>query len=542
MSHQRLFHVAIAIIIAMYILLSAHNLTVPGIYYDEVLQAPAAIHLIKGQVNADYNKFGSQQIGRWTFAQMNLEYIGAFKSYILAIVFSVFGVNVTAFRLTGIFIAVIGLIFTAYLAKEALGIQAALIGTLLVATDPIFILSARTDLGPVAVAFASRMASLFFLWRWWKSGGRPILFILTGALLGLGLYDKTNFLWFILALAVVVSAAWLISEQRPRFSFAQVAGALIAGIITSAPLWVYNAYYNWVTFRMISPPEGNVSLVKLIQLAPQRSAVLLSLLNGKAFDRMMFGQDLPTTWGISGTLLPVLFIVALIVLLYAGLFTRQRLLLFLPALMSLIMVQVYLTPRAGAVWHWFSIYPFPHLSIGLASSVILSGDYIRLKWRRGLIGIGALLLVIALCLNFMTIGGYYKLMRETGGVGLWSSSIYDLAETLKSQYPDRQIQLMDWGLGNTLFFLSSGQLHQHERYWPYVNSPQPTDDLIRLVSDPTNVFVVNAPSTSLFPIAREALNAAALKAGMEPRYDRQIYDRRSALVYSIIRFVKQSSK
>lgn len=528
------YHVGVTLALALYVLLATRNITLPGIFYDEVLQAPAAIHLIKGQVNANYNRFGSQTIGGRTFALMNLEYIGAFKSYLLAAVFSVFGVNVAAFRLTGIAIVVIGLIFTTRFAKEVFGAGAAMACLWLLATDPIFILSTRTDLGPVALAFTLRMAALFYLWRWWNSGGKTLPLVIAGALLGLGVYDKTNFMWFVVAIVAVGLAAWVVHEERPRLTLMSATLALAAGVIASAPLWIYNAYYNWVTFRMISPPDGDVSLAKLIQLAPARTATLKSLLNGQAFDTWMFGQALTPHLGISGALLFPLSLIALVILLSVGLATRRWRLLFLPALIMAIVAQIYLTPRAWAVWHWIGIYPFPHLAIGVTPVMIWRATGKRLARQKTAAWIGAAAVFITIYFSLMTVINYHKLMKETGGVGFWSDAIYQLADTLKTHYPNRPIQLMDWGMGNTLFLLSAGQLHLREPYWAYTSSSSPKGELLRLVADPNNVFVVNAPSATLFPQARAALNEAARILGATVRVETNLHDRRDRLTYTII--------
>jgi|GEM_PF-2715588 len=528
------YYLGIGLAIALFFWLSARHITSPGVHYDEVLPAPAAIHLVKGQVNADYNRVWSVTIAGRTFPVMDMEYMGALKSYLLAPVFFLFGINVTALRLTGILVTLLGLVFTARFAAAAFGTQAALWGTWLVATDPSFILYFKTDFGPLAAAFLLRMAALFYLARWWKSGGRLAPLIAASALLGLGIYDKTNFLWFVVALAVVGAGLWLVSRERPRLTGRHLALALITLLLASAPLWVFNLRNNWVTFKMAALPGESVSLAKLIQLVPRRTVELKSMLNGQANDVWMFGQPLTPHLGIKGTWLLPLSVAAVAILVVVGLATRRWRLLALPALMAVMLGQMYLTPRPVWVWHFIGLYPFPHLAVGLALVVI--GQAVGPRWRAAVMWGGSVVLLMALCFNLLAMANYYQLMRETGGRGTWGETIYPLAETLKTQYADRPIQLMDWGVGNQLFFLSAGQLRLHEPFWAYLGSPQPAEELVRLVADPTNVFIVHTPPETMFPNPRAALDEAVRRAGAVVKAERQFYNRRSKAVYTLFEF------
>lgn len=525
---------------ATYLWSAAANLTLPGIQYDEVLQTPSAIHLVKGEINGNYRHFGSFTVGGRTFALMSYQYIGALKAYLFALVFSVFGIHVTAFRLTNILVTIIGLLFTSRFARAMYGRQVSVVGVWLVATDPSLVLYSRSDYGPMAIAFALRAAALLFLYRWWKSAGKnTYALILAGALLGLGIYDKTNFLWFIVALMGVGAAAWSINKNRPRLTFIPWFWAVLAGLLASAPLWIYNLSEHWITFRLIARPGEEASLTRLLGLLPERTAVLKNLLDGRGFDVLMCGEKLSPCWGVSHTLLLPLSLFAMLALIAIAILKRRWRWLFLPLVMLAMAAQIYLTPRLIGGHHWIGIYPFPHLAVALTLVTLWKRVVRQNRWRTVCRWLGTAVVVLAVSANLLVLASYRRLLHNTGGAGAWSAEIYQLADLLQRRYPDRPIQLMDWGLGNTLFFLSQGQLYLRESFNPYRQSSQPQEELRQLVADTNNIFVVNAPASTVFPGAPIALASAAQQSGMVVREEQGIYDQRQRLVYKIITFAPQ---
>lgn len=204
--------------IVLFLLLAGYQIELPGIYYDEVLQMPAAIDLLKGQVNGGYHKFGSQEIFGVTLTLMNLDYIGAVKCYLLALSMGIFDIDVRVMRYTVLVIFVIGLVAFWRFAKEEYGETAAAITVILIATDPSLMMLSRGDFGPIVVAFITRSFTLWLAARWWRTGGKSIFLIAAGFFAGLGFYDKINFSWFIVALLFTGIAAYLIGKRLPKLS------------------------------------------------------------------------------------------------------------------------------------------------------------------------------------------------------------------------------------------------------------------------------------------------------------------------------------
>jgi hypothetical protein len=518
--------------IVSYLGLSLPGISLPGIYYDEILHAPAAIALMLG----NGQRYGSGiTIGRWRFPVMIVEYVGALKAYLLLPAFLLLGPGVLAQRLTMILITLGGIFFTARLSRQAHGLSAALASAWLIATDPTLILTTRGDWGPVAIAFTLRAGALYYSWRWWQSGGKRTGALVTaGLMLGLGVYDKASFLWFVFALTGVGVIAWLLSRNRPRLEFRQLAIVVAAAIGGSLPFWLYNLARSWITFRLITLPGENVSLVRLVELVPQRTGDLKALFDAQAVASWMTGEKLTPHLGIAISLLLPLSIAAAVGLIVIAIWKRRWSLLFLPGLTAAMLLQMYLTPRPIWIHHWIGIFPFPHLGIGLVLSLLWQAAEGTARKLTALTF--SAIVIVAVGLNLLTMSQFYRVMNAYGSADPWSDAIYPLSKTLEQEFGKRDIQVMDWGIFNQLYLLSPGRPGLFEPVYKYTESPEPDANLVRLVSDPLNVFVTHASTHVRFQNSTLAMMDAARRAGVDIKAERLVSDRRGEAIYRIIQF------
>ena len=163
--------------VVLFLLLAGYQIRLPGLYYDELFQAPVAIHMIEGSVNGNYPGFGSYEFHGHILPLMSLEYSGAIRAYMLAAAMWVFGIDVEVFRYTALLIFALGLIFFWHYAKSEYGLAAATIGIGLAASDPALVMLSRTEFAPTVFAFCMRGITLLLAHRWWRSGGKPIYLI-----------------------------------------------------------------------------------------------------------------------------------------------------------------------------------------------------------------------------------------------------------------------------------------------------------------------------------------------------------------------------
>ena len=85
------------------------------------------------------------------------------------------------------------------------------------AADPIFIFMSKADYGPIVLMMFFKMLALYFFFRFIATSSPRYLWGVAISC-GLGLFDKFNFMWFVLALVV---AAVVVFRHELRSAVAQ---------------------------------------------------------------------------------------------------------------------------------------------------------------------------------------------------------------------------------------------------------------------------------------------------------------------------------
>jgi hypothetical protein len=526
------FYVGLASGLGLYLWLAMAHLTELGIQHDEALQALPAVQLTTGATRGNFAITWKIPLGDYHFPVMNMEYMGALKSWILTVAFAFFGATPLVLRSFGVFFGALGLGWLALAARRVWGDWVAIGSVWLVATDATFVLFTRMDFGPVALAFCLRTVAGYALVRWWQSGLRQ-WFWLCCVLCGLGMFDKVNFLGYVVGLAAIIALrAW---QQRPLLAWRDVALGLTCFIFSSFPLWVFNLAKGFITFRMISLPGQPASFSNLWELAFVRGAALKQMLTGRPDPFLWFNQPLPPLpfglvqgwlWNLSG--------LAIIGLIVFALLRRRWDWLLLPLLTGLILIQIFIVPRPVWIHHWIGIYPLPHLMVCLFFSAL--GQTLS---RPSLVeAFGSLILAGAIWVNLALVNGYQNLITQTGGAGNWSNAIYGLATHLQQHYPDQQIKILDWGINNSLYFLSRGQLNTDELFWLENNPESLRASLQSALQNQQAVFVSHTMAKSNFPKTRQLLEGAAAEAGFQVKVAKVFAEQNGTPLLEILKVEK----
>jgi hypothetical protein len=513
--------------LAAYLWLATRHLILPGLYYDEALQALSAIGMLIGTHGPA--RWGIEFGGR-TLPLMSGGYVGPLKSYALVPAFALGGISVYSLRLTTILIALLGLVYTARVGRATAGPAGAAIAVALAATDPSLILFTRTDWGPVAIAFVLRTASLFYLWQWWTNPRRRSL-VIGFALLGLGLYDKASFSWFIAGVAVAGLIGARCDPNRPRLDRRDIVLAALAFFVASAPFWAFNLTHGWATVRQMRSASNRMTHSVSAEI-PGRVKALVQMFQGTSTAIWMFGERLPSRLGVSATLLAPLTVGATLVLAWAARASWRFLLL--PTLMATMLLAMLLMPRYVWVHHFVSIYPLPHLAIGAAVVALIERS--RGMARRLAAGVSCSLVALALAANLIVDAGYRELMLKTGGAAAWSDGIYEAERLLTFHYADRPIHVMGWGLLMQLYLLSGAHLHLSDTFWLAQQNGRVNPIVVDLVRDPSNVFLVplwSGRGRSGLSILDEAVQITGCVTEKRRRF---IKDRGGREVHAVIEF------
>lgn len=178
----------IVIPLVIYLLLTAHHLTVPGLQMDELYH-----------INASLGGVVEPQIGIYKEIKgiviQLFPYLGALKAWIVGLSISIFGCNVYCIRLTEIFFGLLALYCIHLSFKNILDKKLVFLICLFLSIDSTFVFSTRIDSGPVTLMLILKSLVIFYFFKWIES--KKLIYFLAIILFNfLGLYDKINFLFF----------------------------------------------------------------------------------------------------------------------------------------------------------------------------------------------------------------------------------------------------------------------------------------------------------------------------------------------------------
>ena len=433
------------VVVGAFVVVALTRIEQAGLLYDEALFVNAALGGI--DENFVYQRLGGVPV-------LLMSYIGALKAWLYAPIFAIWGVTVETIRVPALLIMAASLYAYGRLAGVLFGRFLGLALLLLLATDPPLFFASRIDLGPNAIMSLAKALALLLFFAWLR---RPTNVRLAGLLvcLALGVFDKLNFVWFVLALA----AASLVFHRR-----------VVRGLRRTSPgswllLGVPAGFLGYFAFARILPLfrnyEGSSTGVPIWswdRLVHVRM-VLEGTLSGEAFRAILF-KDPPADASLWA---PVIAGACCVVVLAIALSSTRRpqrvspippwaILTFFLILASVTLLQIFVTRQATGPHHFFAVYPDPHFLV--VSTVFLALCSLPSAMRR----VASYLVVVAVgglaVLQTERTSEYLDRTKDSTDFANWSSpAIYDLARHVEEREPDRIVSV-EWGLHNQLFALA----------------------------------------------------------------------------------------
>jgi hypothetical protein len=203
--------------------------------------------------------------------------------------------------------------------------------------------------------------------------------------------------------------------------------------------------------------------------------------------------------------------------------------------MSLLFIAA--TPIATGPHHILSLYPLPHILVGVAIAGIwrLFRDSPGwLVWMaRGTASAAVTLIVVS---NLTLAGVFHSRLVSDGGRGYWSEAIYDLGEALQSEYPEKTVVLLDWGLDAPLAVLSQGGIKMNAAFWRILFEGNSGPWLNALIRDPGNVFVIRSDKFAFNQIIHDHFMEAYLRQQDLKVEERKFFQRDGEHLFSILSF------
>jgi hypothetical protein len=511
------------------LVLAAGALDVPGLYYDEAVQARPAVEFTRGIVYGTPFP-GSQTLdlsGR-PFPWMTQPYMGALKSQLLIPSVWIFGASAPVLRLTTLCWALVGVALIAAFARRSFGERTAAIAALLLAFDPSLLLLARHDWGSFALSLLLRGAVLLLLWRWWET--KRSGFALAGGLaVGLGLYNKVDFSIFLVAggLGVLACGARPLLgriAERPRDLLLAAGGSLV-GMLPMLP-----SLASVFAARGAFAQEGERA---------EKLRTLWSMLDGTyfhhllelggLFDRMQeatLGQPSLLGVGFGGALLGAGILLIRTRRNGGNLAVRGGGSFLLVASATGLLAYMAL-PGAVRIHHALNIYPFPQLLIAWVLG--------RVAVRTGAARAAAL--ALAAVIAIAGVASYRQTIAfasETGGRGRWSDSLDDFARELDARGESVVVSL-DWGFHETLGFLTQGP--RLIDAYPRIPSALAQRGLWSVEGSERNVYLLHEDPYDLFGYGSHFLLAVSKLDPADVVLERHL-DREGELAFTEVRVTR----
>jgi hypothetical protein len=547
----------------LFLALSAHQLTLPGLHYDEAKEAGLnAMQLMAGQPVTAFRD-ATVGVGLWRLPLMVQDYIGALNVVLALPFLAVGGLNVAALRWLPICIAALTLIMTGKVARRLGGPVAAIVAVSLLAVNPTFIFWSRQGIFVTNLTALLFIASLWTGLRWWHDR-RPADLWLTAFLWGLGLYAKLLFIWAIGALVIVVCAVWVAKRRqirKSRITNYAIRNLLIAGgcfLLPLLPLLLFNLQTGGTLISIFSNLGQSYYGVNNRAYLPNLLARLDQLRTLLRGDHLWYlGEVYANQWApwlaaasaITGCLLWVWSRRKDTVT--VSLCHRVTLLPF--ALLVLIVAQSAFTVSDLFITHYALLVPLIPLGVGLIAAQLLSliRDWAKNSLRiptpriRWFVYSAFCLLPSALLLTWIVTDltntlRYHRVLSVAGGYATHSDAIYRLTAFLQQREPSAPLAL-DWGVDAPVRFLSGGRVNPVEVFG-YERLDRPDDGFAGRIgpflANPDNLYVAHTREFTIFRGRAEALEQAAAAHGLRLEEAARFGERSGRplfLVYRVIR-------
>ncbi len=459
---------------------------------------------------------------------MLLGYIGSLKTLVYWPILRFFHPSVWTLRLPVVLAGTISVFIFLYLTAASGRRLAAVLAALLLATDPVFLLTNTFDWGPVAIEHLLLVTGCWFLFLFGSQSNsrRSIRHLCIGFFcFGLALWNKAVFVW---ALSGLVAGVLLVfwPELRARGTRRNLVIAAGTFLLGASPLVVYNLRHANATLNGTARLDPFSLPSKWIQFE--------GALNGNAlFGFMVSEESSPqpkpsasfSVWireHLGEHLQTGFYYVFGALLLAIPWWWRSRAARFSLVFMSVAWIAMATTRDAGtSAHHVILLWPFPIL---FAASALA-----ELPWRPAAILIGAGLVVM----NLLVVNQYISQFERNGPAGGFTDAIFPLSSSLPEK-PGQTIYALDWGISEPLNFLHQGRLNLP------ATDPSVAPDSSRvhgMLTDPQGLFVGHLPEQEFFPQLGQSLEADAQASGYRRQPVQTVPDSNGRPVFEVYRYI-----
>jgi 4-amino-4-deoxy-L-arabinose transferase-like glycosyltransferase len=500
----------------------------PGIQNDEAIFASPLY------VSTRYDV----PIGKYDVTLMLMNYAGCLKTWIYSLIFSVFKPSALSLRVPVVLLGAVVVVLVYFLLAQTRGRRAALLGSLLLATDPVFLLTDCFDWGPVALQHLFLVLTLLTAFLFSRTRNRAWLFLLF-FFSGLGLWDKALFSWLLVGM-VVAAICIFPRELRGALSIRNALTATFGFALGALPLIYFNVEFPLETFR--SNTALSLSDFRLKEAVLSRTADGSSLFGYLVREesaklprepasrieraslriRRLFGEH-------QRDLMPAALLGALLCLPFLWRTPVRRFCLFAFITAIVAWIQMAITKGAGgAAHHAILLWPLPQLFV----AAVLAQLSIHMK-RYGAAAIASVAVVL-LGSNFLVINQYFSQLTRYGSPAIWSDATYALSRDL-GEYRSHRIFVVDWGIVDPMTVLHRGQLQLLPVGSLFLPGNVSKKDYAAVFSDKDAIWVTHTLQEEQFKGIYGRVGETARSLGFVIRPIGTINDRNERAIFQLFR-------
>ncbi len=475
---------------------------------------------------------------------MVMTYLGSLKTWVFAPIFTVVKPSIWSIRVPPALIgSVTVVLFSILLTKAGKLRGVGLVGAILLATDPSFLLTTVYDWGPVAFQHLFLVGGVLLLWQFAHTD--RVKFLSLGfACLGLGLWDKAILSWSLFGLGL---ATLLVFPRQlwQLLTLRTAAIAIVSFLVGASPLVLYNIRTNLKTFR------SNTQLS--LQEIPPKWFHAHSTLDGSG----LFGYLVRDEWEEKSITPPDGSIAAVSYNLrqrtgekrqtwgyYAFLVAAAAIPLWWIRMRAMLFALIYLAgawllmaathDAGGSTHHAVLLWPFPQFVIAIALGCLTE------RYGKAGMAVAGLVTGLLATQNLLVLNQYYTQATRVCGGTVWTDAVEPLHLAVVHRKP-KAVNIMGWGTEFTLITLERGTLPLRD-VTGHVASDNPSPDdqaaLQAIVSEDGGLFIGHTPELELAQGVGRRFEAAAGRYGYRKQMLETIYDRCGRATFEVYRFVK----
>jgi hypothetical protein len=475
---------------------------------------------------------------------MVIQYLGSFKAWLYLPILLYLNVTPFVLRLP-LLVCAAGSVWLSFALLDRIsGRRAAVTGSLLLATDAVFVIASTYDFGPIVFLHFFLLAGLLLLLKFERT--RSIRYLwLAFFLFGVALWHKALFIWMINGV-VVASLIAVPDRIRAVYSPRRLLVAGLALCLGALPLIGYNVVTGFATFRTGEVASGAAPF-------SQKLRMLRTTLDGSVMFGWLAEEAPPATaknptrfasraslavsrlaGRVQSDLLLDALVLSILALPWLWFTPSRRAALFVAVYLAITWPQMLLLPNTGGAHHVILLWPFPHFLIAIALSQVSFQ-----VGKRGLAVLAGILSVLVGS-NCLVLNQYFADLVTNGPTAMWTDATVPLFRYLEP-LSRRRIVTTDWGYSATLCLLSDGAIPSLDITQVLRDrSPAQRAWLGYLVADSSALFVNHISGRETFPGQNQRLAAIAADAGLEGKTVKVIEDRFGRPRFQISRFVPKS--